>query len=159
MTTEVMVPEQMSPESMKVIEAYLNCGNDIKAAARMLGMPEETVVAIYKRPEVRTYINTLFMESGFRNRDKFFGIMDHVLTLKMEELEESGMGSSADILDILKAMHSMKMKEMEMEIKLLTAQNAKPQVQNNTQVNVNLPGSDDPAYRTLMENLMKGKRR
>ena len=35
-STEVMMPEQMSPESMRVIEAYLACGSDVKKAASLV---------------------------------------------------------------------------------------------------------------------------
>lgn len=156
MTTEVMMPEQMSPESMRVIEAYLACGSDVKKAAYELGMSQEDFVAIYNKREVKNYLMTLFNESGFRNREKFFGILDTVLELKLEELQESGMGSSMDIMDILTKMHKMKMDEMKMQIELEKVQQAKGP---STQINVqnNYPGSHDPQYQKLMQSLASGK--
>ncbi|MGN9934544.1 hypothetical protein ACTMM8_24940, partial [Escherichia coli] len=121
MSTDVLVPEEMSPEGMRVVEAYLNCGSDITQVGDYLGMPQETVMSIYNRPEVKHYITTLFMESGFRNRDKFFGVMDEIVKKKLEDLEESELGSDADILEIMKVYHKMKMDEMAMQIKLLEA--------------------------------------
>lgn len=156
MTTEVMMPEQMSPESMRVIEAYLECGSDVKKAAYELGMSQEDFVAIYNKREVKNYLMTLFNESGFRNREKFFGILDTILELKMEELEESGMGSSMDIMDILTKMHKMKMDELKMQIELEKVQQAKGP---STQINVqnNYPGSQDPQYQKLMQSLASGR--
>ena len=118
-------------------------------------MPQETVMSIYNRPEVKHYITTLFMESGFRNRDKFFGVMDEIVKKKLEDLEESELGSDADILEIMKVYHKMKMDEMAMQIKLLEAQTKvrTPTTQTNIQNNFNLPGSDDGNYMALMNRL------
>lgn len=155
MSTDVLVPEEMSPEGMRVVEAYLDCGSDITQVGDYLGMPQETVMAIYNRPEVKHYITTLFMESGFRNRDKFFGVMDEIVKKKLEDLEESELGSDADILEIMKVYHKMKMDEMAMQIKLLEAQTKvrTPTTQTNIQNNFNLPGSDDGNYMALMSRL------
>ena len=155
MSTDVLVPEEMSPEGMRVVEAYLDCGSDITQVGDYLGMSQETVMAIYNRPEVKHYITTLFMESGFRNRDKFFGVMDEIVKKKLEDLEESELGSDADILEIMKVYHKMKMDEMAMQIKLLEAQTKvrTPTTQTNIQNNFNLPGSDDGNYMALMNRL------
>ncbi|EBX7861863.1 hypothetical protein DS691_20770 [Salmonella enterica subsp. enterica serovar Bareilly] len=155
MSTDVLVPEEMSPEGMRVVEAYLDCGSDITQVGDYLGMPQETVMSIYNRPEVKHYITTLFMESGFRNRDKFFGVMDEIVKKKLEDLEESELGSDADILEIMKVYHKMKMDEMAMQIKLLEAQTKvrTPTTQTNIQNNFNLPGSDDGNYMALMNRL------
>ena len=155
MSTDVLVPEEMSPEGMRVVEAYLDCGSDITQVGDYLGMPQETVMSIYNRPEVKHYITTLFMESGFRNRDKFFGVMDEIVKKKLEDLEESELGSDADILEIMKVYHKMKMDEMAMQIKLLEAQTKvrTPTTQTNIQNNFNLPGSDDGNYMALMNQL------
>lgn len=159
MTTEVVVPEQMSPEGMKVIEAYLECGSDISQVGEYLNMPQEIVMSIYNRPEVRSYITTLFMESGFRNRDKFFGVMDTIIKKKLEDLEESELGSDADILEIMKVYHKMKMDEMAMQIKLEEAKSKRmPINQTNIQNNFNLPGADDDNYMALMSRLSGGKK-
>lgn len=160
MSTDVLVPEEMSPEGMRVVEAYLDCGSDITQVGDYLGMPQETVISIYNRPEVKHYITTLFMESGFRNRDKFFGVMDEIVKKKLEDLEESELGSDADILEIMKVYHKMKMDEMAMQIKLIEAQTKvrTPTTQTNIQNNFNLPGSDDGNYMNLLNRLSGNKR-
>ncbi|MFP9052207.1 hypothetical protein ACLI10_17065, partial [Enterococcus faecalis] len=70
------------------------------------------------RSEVKNYLNDIFMESGFRNRDRLFGVLDEVIKRKLEELEETGMGSDQDIMDILWKAHKMKMEEMKMMVEL-----------------------------------------
>lgn len=160
MANDVLVPEEMSPEGMRVVEAYLECGSDITQVGDYLGMPQETVISIYNRPEVKHYITTLFMESGFRNRDKFFGVMDEIVKKKLEDLNESELGSDADILEIMKVYHKMKMDEMAMQIKLIEAQTKvkTPTTQTNIQNNFNLPGSDDGNYMNLLNRLSGAKK-
>ena len=92
MSNDLIVPDAMSPEGMLVIEAYLESGSDVAKAALAVGMEEPKFREIMRKPEVKAYLTDIFMESGFRNRDKFFGILDTVLTMKMEELDETGMG-------------------------------------------------------------------
>lgn len=155
MANDLLVPDQISPEGMEVISAYLENSSDPKKAALALGMEEPAFREIMRRPEVKTYLNEIFMESGFRNRTKFFDIIDTVLSLKMSELQETGMGSDMDIMDILKLMHKMKMDEMKMQIEMEKVKTAKaPLHQNNTQINVN--GSGDSNYMDLMKVLAGG---
>lgn len=161
MANDVLVPDAISPEGLKVIEAYLECGSDINKVGEYLDMPQDAVVSIYNRPEVRSYLSTLFMESGFRNREKFFGIMDLIITKKLEDLDESEQGSEADILEIMKVYHKMKMEEMTMQIKLEEAKSKNkpnPINQTNIQNNFTLPGSDDNNYMALINRLSGGKK-
>lgn len=156
MSTDVLVPDEMSPEGMRVVEAYLACGSNIDQVGEYLGMPQTAVVQVYNRPEVRNYLNTLFMESGFRNRGKFFGIMDEIVKKKLEDLEESELGSEADILEIMKTYHKMKMDEMAMQIKLEEAKaktRPSPINQTNIQNNFNIPGAEDDKYMALLNRL------
>lgn len=156
MANDLLIPDQISPEGMEVISAYLENSSDPKKAALALGMEEPAFREIMRRPEVKNYLNEIFMESGFRNRTKFFDIIDTVLSLKMSELQETGMGSDMDIMDILKLMHKMKMDEMKMQIEMEKAKVSRaPSTQNNTQINVN--GSGDSNYMDLMKILAGGK--
>ena len=153
MANDLLVPDAMSPEGMMAIEAYLECGNDMAKAASSLQMDEISFRALMRKPEIKNYLNEIFMESGFRNRDKFFGILDTVLTMKMEELDETGMGSDMDIMDILKLMHKMKMDEMKMQIEYEKVKQAKAPVhQNNTQIN--LAGGKDANYVDLLSRIV-----
>ncbi|QXV85071.1 terminase small subunit [Escherichia phage TrudiGerster] len=160
MANDVLVPDLMSPEGMDVIEAYLQCGSDVRMASRTLGMSEIAFRDIMNRGEVKNYLNDIFMESGFRNRDKLFGVLDEVIKRKLEELEETGMGSDQDIMDILWKAHKMKMEEMKMMVELEKARAATraPTNQTNIQNNI-IAGSGDQNYMDLITSLATGGRK
>ena len=157
MANDVLVPDLMSPEGMDVIEAYLQCGSDVPSAARSLGMSEIAFRDIMNRSEVKNYLNDIFMESGFRNRDRLFGVLDEVINRKLEELEETGMGSDQDIMDILWKAHKMKMEEMKMMVELEKAKAAvrAPANQTNIQNNI-IAGAGDQNYMDLITSLATG---
>ena len=154
MANDVLVPDLMSPEGMDVIEAYLQCGSDVPSAARSLGMSEIAFRDIMNRSEVKNYLNDIFMESGFRNRDRLFGVLDEVIKRKLEELEETGMGSDQDIMDILWKAHKMKMEEMKMMVELekVKAAARTPANQTNIQNNI-IAGAGDQNYMDLITSL------
>lgn len=157
MANDVLVPDLMSPEGMDVIEAYLQCGSDVPSAARSIGMSEIAFRDIMNRSEVKNYLNDIFMESGFRNRDRLFGVLDEVIKRKLEELEETGMGSDQDIMDILWKAHKMKMEEMKMMVELEKAKAAvrAPANQTNIQNNI-IAGAGDQNYMDLITSLATG---
>lgn len=157
MANDVLVPDLMSPEGMDVIEAYLQCGSDVSSAARSLGMSEIAFRDIMNRSEVKNYLNDIFMESGFRNRDRLFGVLDEVIKRKLEELEETGMGSDQDIMDILWKAHKMKMEEMKMMVELekVKAAARTPANQTNIQNNI-IAGAGDQNYMDLITSLATG---
>lgn len=157
MANDVLVPDLMSPEGMDVIEAYVQCGSDVPSAARSLGMSEIAFRDIMNRSEVKNYLNDIFMESGFRNRDRLFGVLDEVIKRKLEELEETGMGSDQDIMDILWKAHKMKMEEMKMMVELekVKAAARTPANQTNIQNNI-IAGAGDQNYMDLITSLATG---
>lgn len=157
MANDVLVPDLMSPEGMDVIEAYLQCGSDVPSAARSLGISEIAFRDIMNRSEVKNYLNDIFMESGFRNRDRLFGVLDEVIKRKLEELEETGMGSDQDIMDILWKAHKMKMEEMKMMVELekVKAAARTPANQTNIQNNI-IAGAGDQNYMDLITSLATG---
>lgn len=126
----------ISPEGLDIACTYLENKSDTKLTAEVLGLPVAEVHRYLQKREVKAYIDNLYFESGFRNRDRMAAVMDEVIAQKLEEMDDTGMGSSKDILEILKEAHAMKMKEMEMEIKMTAAKKeASPaiavQVNNN----------------------------
>ena len=95
------------------------------------------------------------MESGYRNREKFFTVLDNLLDAKIEELDEAQMGSSMDIMDIMKIYHGMKVKELELSIKLQELQsNSKQSAStiNNVQIN------NSSGYDKLLDRIIAGKK-
>lgn len=127
----------ISPEGLDIASAYLENKSDTKLTAAALGLPVEEVHRYLQKREVKAYIDNLYFESGFRNRDRMAAVMDEIIASKLEEMDDTGMGSQKDILEILKEAHSMKMKEMEMEIKLQAAKSPTIQVNNQTNNNYN----------------------
>jgi|TARA_B110000908_G_C10214995_1_gene432327 hypothetical protein len=138
----------ISPEGLVIAEAYLKNGSDSEKTATDLGLPLEEVIKYMGKREVKAYVDQLYFEGGFRNRERFAGVMDEIIAFKLEEMEDTGMGSNKDILEIMKEMHSMKMKEMDMQIKLLAAEKSGgPAIQVNQQTNNN--------YNSLLEKILE----
>lgn len=142
---------RISPEGLRVAEAYIANGHDLTRTADALGMDKVDVQALLNKRETKNYIDQLFMESGFRNRARMADLMDEIISAKLEELADTGMGSSKDILEILQVAHKMQMDQMAMQIKLMEAENKSPTVQINQQIN-NHGGSN---YNSLLERLLK----
>ena len=149
-----MLPEKLSPEGLKVAQSYLENGQNILETARHLDMPVEIVEDLLNKKETQRYIDRIYNESGFRNRQKMGDLMDAIIANKLQEMDDTGIGSSKDIIEILSLAHKMKMDAMTMELKLLEAQNKTPAVQINTQIN-NSSGGDK--YNQLLERILSEK--
>lgn len=142
----------ISPEGLEIAQAYLQNKSDMKLTAEAMGLPLEEVHRYLEKREVRSYIDRIFSESGFRNRERMGAVMDEIIAQKLEEMDETGLGSGKDIIEILKMAHDMKMKEMEMQIKLMAAEKANaPAIQVNQQFN---EGSN---YNSLLEKIINAK--
>ncbi len=154
MSTELVEITNMSPEGLEIANAYLMCGSDTQKAAEELDLPANIVHQWLKKPEIRGYIDSLYFESGFRNRNKIGAVMDALIAGKLEEMDETGMGTAMDIADLIKLQSSMKMKEMEMQIKLMEAETkAKTTpIINQTNVQNNISGGDN--YDALLEKIL-----
>ena len=139
---------------MAVVESYLFHNRDVDAVARDLNTTPTVISDILNKREVRGYLDHMFMESGYRNREKFFDILDNILEAKLEELDEADMGSSMDIMDIMKTYHAMKIKELEMSIKLQELQSSKQAAGtiNNVQIN------NSSGYDKLLDRIIAGKK-
>jgi hypothetical protein len=147
MTEEI---QKISPEGLRVIEAYLQNGQDMMRAATALDLPASEVHRLLSKKETQNYLDRIYLEHGFRNRDKMASLMDEIINQKLEELADTGMGSSKDIVEILQAAHKMKMDELAMQIKLIEANNkAGPSVA----VQINNNGGSN--YNSLLEKLTK----
>lgn len=149
-----LLPEAISTLGLQVAEAYLLNSQDAEKTAGALNLPVHEVRRVLKTAEVRTYINQVFMETGFRNRERMFGVLDEIINRKLEQMEESGTTTETDIIDIMKTYHKMKMDEMKMERELLEAKKVVNN-QKNTQINIATGGD---AYAALLESLSKAGR-
>lgn len=138
-STELIDPEKLSPEGLKVAEAYIMSGGDIEKTSQELGLPVADLQSELNKREIKEYVDRIYHEAGFRNRFKMARVMDELIAKKLEEMDDTDMGSSKDILDLLQAQHAMKMKELEFEAKvkkeLLELERKKEEVQIKNQTN------------------------
>ena len=84
-----------------------------------------------------------------------FGFLDELVNKKIEELDETGNGTSLDIVELLEKIHKMKMQELQLSIKLAEAEQKCPTVQNNTQINI----TGGESYNKLLDRIIKGGKR
>ncbi len=155
MSTELVEITSMSPEGLEIANAYLMNGSDTQKAAEDLQLSPDIVHQWLKKPEIRNYIDSLYFESGFRNRNKIGAVMDALISSKLEEMDETGMGTSMDIADLIKLQHSIKMKEMEMQIKLMEAETkakTTPIINQTNNVQNNISGGAN--YDALLERII-----
>jgi hypothetical protein len=145
---------RISPEALEVANCYLQL-NDARAVAQELDIDPETVTNILARREVKSYIDTVFFDSGYNNRFLMRRAMDALIKQKFSELEESQTGSTKDIAELLQMSHKMSMDLLDREIALAKAQQSSaPQKQVNVQINEGLDGSK---YSQLVQKLISGE--
>lgn len=154
MSSKELMPLEVSPEAITVMNSYLQNGCSMKETATQLGMPIENVSTFLSQRSVKTLLDQQFAEAGFRNRDRMFGLLDEIINAKIEEMEETGMLPDMDIVTLLEKQHKMKMQELQMSMKLQETVNNNT-VNNNTQINIQ--GGEN--YNALLEKIIKGKKK
>jgi hypothetical protein len=141
---------QISPEGLLIAEEYLKWGN-AKAVATELNLTQFEVADALKTREVKAYVDQMYLECGYRNRDNIASALDNVIALKLEEMDESEMGSTKDIADLLQIAHKMRMDELNAMAKLQAA-TPTTAVQNNITID-----SGGLNYNTLLGKIMGSK--
>lgn len=144
----------LDPESLEVANLYLSTGS-IEKVTEDLAVTRELVAQILDRPLVKSYINQVFFDLGFNNRFKMRRAMDVLISKKFQELEESGVGTSKDITELLALSHKMTMEQLDREIaleKLRSRGTNSPRNQVNVQINDH--GSN---YGNLLEKILNVK--
>lgn len=143
---------QISPEALEVANCYLQI-QDIREVSAQLDVTVDLVTDILNRREVRSYIDYVYMDSGFNNRNKMRSAMDALIKKKFQEMEEAQTGSNKDILEILALSHKITMDQLDRQIKLeqVRSGQAGPKTQVNVQVNGTSPSSN---YESLLNKLM-----
>ena len=145
---------RISPEALEVANAYLQL-NDARKVATELDLDPETVTSLLAKREVKSYIDSVFFDSGYNNRFLMRRAMDALIKQKFSELEESQTGSTKDIAELLQMSHKMSMDLLDREIQLEKAKQATgPQKQVNVQINDALDGSK---YSQLVQRLITGE--
>ncbi len=127
---------------------------DARQVAHELGIDTELVTTTLARKEVRGYIDQVFFDTGYNNRFLMRRAVDAIIQQKFAELEESGVGSSKDIADLLALSHKMSMDLLDREIQLeKIRQGTGPQRQVNVQINE----TDGSKYGQLIHKLISGE--
>lgn len=133
---------KISPEMFDVANAYLQYGT-VEDTAEQLDVPRYEVVKILQTAEVKRYLDGVYMDQGYRNRDKLGKVLDRMIDAKLEEAEESGVYTGKDLLDLIAMVHKMRMDEIKAN------KEATPGVA--VQVNQQFGGSE--AYNKLMDRI------
>ena len=143
----------ISPEGLEVANSYLTFGN-IRAVVEQLGVAENKVVELLNKREVKKYIDTVFLDMGYRNKNNIATLLDEMIGSKLEEAKESGVYSNKDLADLLQMAHKMRMDEIKAQAELQKAEASNVRSQTNIQVNEGVPFGQGN-YGKLMEKLLK----
>ena len=141
----------ISPEGMEIANSYLQFGN-IRAVSDELRVSEEKVAELLNKREVKKYIDTVYLDLGYRNRNNIGKLLDEMIESKLEEAQESGVYSNKDLADLLTMAHKMRMDEIKAQVDLEKAQASNIRTQNNVQINSEVPFGQGN-YGKLMEKL------
>ena len=111
----------ISPEGLEVANSYLTFGN-IRAVVEQLGVAENKVVELLNKREVKKYIDTVFLDMGYRNKNNIASLLDEMIGSKLDEAKESGVYSNKDLADLLQMAHKMRMDEIKAQAELQKAE-------------------------------------
>jgi DNA-binding MarR family transcriptional regulator len=136
-------------EHMHVANTYLQSLNT-QNTAEQLGLRIEEVVDILDKREIKSYIDRCFNEQAWMSRDRIALSLGNLIDKKLEELEEAGIGSKYDIMDLLKEAHKMSLAERK-----LAMEEAKVQHQLNIQINNTTNNAYGSNWADLMTKLIK----
>ncbi len=145
----------ISPEGLEIANCYLQYGN-IRAVCDYMNVAENKVVDILNKRDVKRYIDTVYLDMGYRNKNNIASLLDEMIQSKLDEAQETGVYSSKDLADLLQMAHKMRMDEIKAMAEIEKAQNASSiRNQTNVQINEALPFGQGN-YGKLMEKLLSG---
>jgi predicted transcriptional regulator len=140
----------ISPEGVEVANAYITLGN-VKGVCEILNISREQVQHWLNTREVKKYIDTAYLDTGYRNRNNIASLLDEMIESKLEEAQESGVYSKKDLAELLSLAHKMRMDEIK-------AQQSEGSInvknQQNIQINEGMPfGAGN--YGKLIQTLLQ----
>lgn len=144
----------ITPEGVEIANSYLTFGN-IRAVSQDLGVPEHKIAEVLNTREVKKYIDTVYLDTGYRNRQNIANLLDEMIASKLEEAQESGQYTSKDLAELLQMAHRIRIDELKA---LGESEKVSNNIKNQTNVQINdgIPfGSGN--YGRLMEKLLHGK--
>ena len=147
--SEDALPQVISPEGAEIANAYLTNACSLKCTSDQLNLSTYEIAATLQQPMIKSYVNSILRENGFRHMEKIAEKLDELIDRKWEELEEAEIGSNTDIADLLQLAHKMRT-----DMVTILQKSEVKEIGNvrNTQVNVYGEG----AYGRLMEKLITG---
>lgn len=155
MTLPISSPAQalaISPEALEIANSYLTTQN-LQKTAQDLCISVDQVSEALDRREVRSYIDNVFLDTGFNSRFRMRELMDDIISKKLQELDEAEVGSSKDIADLLALSHKMTMEQMDKQLQLEKVR-AGNSVKTQVNMQVNDYGSDGTKYGSLISKLL-----
>lgn len=144
---------EISPEALEVANCYLQHQNAAQVASE-LGLDPQLVTELLGRREVQSYIDHVFMDTGYNNRFLLRKAMDALIRQKFQELESSETGSNKDIADLLQLSHKISMDHLDREIQL---EKLRQTTGPSRQVNVQINDADTSRYAQLVQRLVSGE--
>ena len=144
----------ISPEGLEIANSYLQFGN-IRGVCQHLQVSEDRVVEALNKREVKKYIDTVYLDMGFRNKNNIATALDEIVQSKLEEAQETGMYSNKDWADLLQMAHKMRMDEIKAQTDAEKA-TTNIRTQNNVQINDGSLPFGQGNYGKLMDKLLNG---
>jgi hypothetical protein len=145
----------ISPEGLEIANLYLQFGN-IRGVCQHLQVSEDRVVESLNKREVKKYIDTVYLDMGFRNKNNIATALDEIIASKLEEAQETGMYSNKDLADLLQMAHKMRMDEIKAQTDAEKATTS-IRTQNNVQINDGSLPFGQGNYGKLMDKLLNGE--
>ena len=146
---------RISPESIEIANAYLEKG-DISSVSEDLNVPKDIVADYLNKREVKKYIDSVYLDAGYRNRFKLASVLDDLIDRKLEEAEETEMYSAKDIADLLQMAHKMRMDEIKAQTESEKVSGGVIKTPTNVMINSEVPFGQGN-YGALMEKLLKSE--
>ena len=83
----------ISPEGLEVANCYLQFGN-IRAVVESLGVAENKVVELLNKREVKKYIDTVYLDMGYRNKNNIASLKgstsEHICFVRFHLIDAPG---------------------------------------------------------------------
>ena len=121
----------ISPEGLEVANSYLEFGT-IDQVCKALNITENVEVEVLNKREIKKYIDTIFLDTGYRNRNKIAEVMDTIIESKLEEALDTEQYSNKDLADLIQMAHKIRMDELRYQDNL-----EKTSIKNQTNVQIN----------------------
>ena len=147
------IATKMSPEGLEIANSYLEHGS-IPAVASKLRVSQNEVSEVLNKREIKQYIDTVFLDTGYRNRFKLSETLDMLIEKKLEEAEETQIYTNKDMADLVLMAHKMRIEEIKAQTEMEKAKAQTVKTQVNIQDNSGLPFGQGN-YGELIKKLMK----